>query len=209
MRLTESEKKKIEAAAAKCGLVPGVKRYTMFGLPVTVLSGIIIVTLKKMLYMNHNKSNGGNMKRVCCIILITAFCFIAISGCVSKNAVILSQNSFFDRMIIHDGKVYMLCSLEFVNKSDDEQIIDVTAESMEDVKNGLLKDSSLKLYIFSATVEVNEENIEQLLEPAEHISINGHETVRYYACFVGEHGGGMQKQDRELPDKITITDRSK
>ena len=129
VRLTESEKKKIEAAAAKCGLVPCVKRYTMFGLPVTVLSGIIIVTLKKMLYMNHNKSNGGNMKRVCCIILITAFCFIAISGCVSKNAVILSQNSFFDRMIIHDGKVYMLCSLEFVNKSDDEQIIDVTAES--------------------------------------------------------------------------------
>ena len=46
VRLTESEKKKIEAAA-KCGLVPGVKRYTMLGLPVTVLSGIMPVISKK------------------------------------------------------------------------------------------------------------------------------------------------------------------
>ena len=43
--LTESEKKKIEAAAAKCGMIPGEKRDAMFGLPVTVLSGIIIVAL--------------------------------------------------------------------------------------------------------------------------------------------------------------------
>ncbi|MBR4636318.1 MAG: hypothetical protein IKO51_08155 [Clostridia bacterium] len=47
VRLTESEKKKIATAAAKCGLVPGVKRYTMFGLPVTVLSGIMPVISKK------------------------------------------------------------------------------------------------------------------------------------------------------------------
>ncbi len=47
VRLTESEKKKIEAAAAKCGLPPGEKRDAMFGLPVTVLSGIMTVSSKR------------------------------------------------------------------------------------------------------------------------------------------------------------------
>ncbi|MBQ2110465.1 MAG: hypothetical protein II191_01825 [Clostridia bacterium] len=41
VRLTESEKKKIEAAAAKCGLTPGEKRNAMFWLPARAFDGIM------------------------------------------------------------------------------------------------------------------------------------------------------------------------
>lgn len=150
--------------------------------------------------------------RIIYCVLIAIICITIVGGCdPGYGYVELSLNSFFDRMIIKDGKVYMLCELEFVNDSRFDLSIDVTAASPEDVENGLLKDRSLKLFIISAEnlSYVNEENIEQLLDPADNMRISGHGTVRYCACFVGEHGGGMQKQDRELPDNITIATRER
>lgn len=148
--------------------------------------------------------------RTVCAILLAVFCFSVITSCdPGYGYVKLSANSYFDRMIIQDGKVYMLCSLEFVNNTDSDWNIDVTAASEEDAENGLLKDSRLKLYIVNAESlsEVNEANVEGLLEPAGRIGIDERGTVRYCACFVGEHGGGTQKHDRELPDTITIAAR--
>lgn len=145
--------------------------------------------------------------RIAAVILIAVFCFSFICGCDPVNGIVeLSQNSYYDRMIIKDGKVYMLCQLEFVNNSRYDLSADVIASSAEDAENGLLKDRSLKLYIVSADSlsDVNEDNVEELLEPAGRIRISGHGTVQYCACFVGEHGGGMQKHDRELPDIIRI-----
>lgn len=149
------------------------------------------------------------LARFVCII-IAVFCLSIISACdPGYGYVKLSSNSYFDRMIIQDGKVYMLCYLEFVNNTGSDWSIDVTAASEEDEENGLLKNSRLDLYIVNAEnlSKVNETNIEQLLEPADRINIDAHVTIRYYACFVGEHGGGAQKQDRELPDMITIAAR--
>ena len=150
--------------------------------------------------------------RIICCILLAIICLTVFGGCdPGYGYVELSSNSFFDRMIIKDGKVYMLCELEFVNDSRYDLRVDVTAASPEDAENGLLKDPSLKLYLVTAESlsDVNEDNVEQLLDPAEGIRISGHGTERYYACFVGEHGGGMQKHDRELPDNITIAARAR
>ena len=63
---------------------PGEKRDAMFGLPVRALSGIIIVTLKKMLYMNHNKCNGGNMKRAIASFFILLSVLMFFTGCVTR-----------------------------------------------------------------------------------------------------------------------------
>ncbi len=145
--------------------------------------------------------------RTFCVILAALFCLVFAFGCGPVHGKVeLSENSFFDRFIIHDGKASMLCCLEFVNYTGADQTIEVAAKSPEDAKNGLLKDSSLKLFIINADdlAEVDESNIDRLLEPAESISIAGQGTVRYMACFVGEHGGGLQKYDRELP-QISIT----
>ena len=150
------------------------------------------------------------LSRITAVILIAVFCLSFICGCDPvKDIVELSPNSYYDSMIIKDGNVYMLCQLEFVNNSRYELSAEVIAMSAEDAENGLLKDRSLKLYIVSAESlsDVNEENIEELLEPADGIRISGHGTVRYLACFVGEHGGGMEKHDRELPDNIIIDAR--
>lgn len=148
--------------------------------------------------------------RAAALIIIAVLCLPLICGCDPvKGIVELSPNSYYDRMIIKDGKVYMLCQLEFVNNSRFDLSADVIAMSTEDAENGLLKDRSLKLCIVGAEslLDVNEENIEELLEPAGSIRIGGHCTVRYCACFVGEHGGGMEKHDRELPDNIIIDAR--
>ena len=71
------------------------------------------------------------------------------------------------------------------------------------------KESSLKTFIIGTDdpSEVNEDNIEQLLQPADGMKVPGRHAVWYYLCFVGKHGGGMRKHDRELPDNITITAR--
>ncbi|MBO6060612.1 MAG: hypothetical protein J6P98_00655 [Clostridia bacterium] len=150
------------------------------------------------------------LAKIVCIILSAVFCFMIFGACdPGYGYVKLSSNSYFDRMIIQDGKVYMLCYLEFVNNTGSEWNIDVTAASEEDEENGLLKDSRLTLYIVNAEnlSDVNETNLAQLLEPADRIGIDEHGTVRYCACFVGEHGGGTQKHDRDLPDMITIAAR--
>ena len=151
--------------------------------------------------------------RIICCVLTAIICLTIVGGCDPGHGYVeLSSDSFFDRMIIQDGKVYMLCELEFVNESRFDLSIDkVIASSPEDAENGLLKDPSLKFYIVSAESlsDVNEGNIEQLLDTAEGIRISGHGTVRYNVCFVGEHGGGMQKHDRELPDNITIATRAR
>ena len=150
--------------------------------------------------------------KIICVILIAAVCFPFLCGCDPVyGSVEISSNSYYDRMIIKDGKVYLLCYLEFESRKDYNQIFDVTAMSEEDEENGLLKDRGLKLYIFNAESlsDVNEDNIAQLIEPARRISISGRETMGFYGCFVGEHGGGTQKHDRELPDNITVAARAR
>ena len=172
----------------------------------------MIVFLVRTRPARRDKKGEPDMKllRIAAVILVAVLCLSFISGCDPvKGVVELSPDSFYDRMIIKDGKVYMLCRLEFVNNSRFDLSADVIAASAEDAENGLLKDRSLSLYIISANSlsDVNEENIEELLEPADGIRISGHGTVRYLACFVGEHGGGMEKHDRELPDNIIIDAR--
>ena len=150
------------------------------------------------------------LAKIVCIILLAVLSLMIFGGCdPGYGYVKLSSSSYFDRIIIQGGNVYMLCWLEFVNNTNSDWNIDVTAASEEDEENGLLKDSRLTLYIVNAEnlSDVNETNIAQLLEPADRISIDAHGTVRYCACFVGEHGGGTQKHDRELPDMITIAAR--
>jgi hypothetical protein len=150
------------------------------------------------------------LAEIVCIIIAAVLCFMIVGGCdPGYGYVELTPNSYFDRFFIQDGKVYMLCCLEFVNNTGSDWSVDVAAASEEDEENGLLKDCHLKLYIVNAKdlSEVNEANIDRLLEPADRIGIDAHGTIRYCACFVGEHGGGMQKHDRELPDMITIAAR--
>ena len=151
------------------------------------------------------------LSKLAFLLLTAVLCLSFICSCDPVyGSVVLTDNSYFDRMIIKDGQVYMLCCLEFKNKSGGDQSIDVTAMSEEDAENGLLKDRSLELYFIEADSlsKVNEDNIDQLLYPAGRIEICGHDTIRYYACFVGEHGGGTSKHDRELPH-ITIAARPK
>ena len=141
--------------------------------------------------------------------IVFAFMFILTCGCTQTDkGVTVSSNSFFDKFIIKNDRVYMICYVEFVNESDLEKSFSVRGESVEDVKNGLISSKKLEFFILDASdlSSVGEGNIEELLNPAESLTIAAHSTVKYNVCFVGSHGGGYSKHDRNLP-KIIIAEK--
>lgn len=137
-----------------------------------------------------------------CVLLAIAVCLVLFAGCRTETeTVTVSAESYFDKLIIKNGKVYMVCSVEFVNDEDKPLNITVKGESEEDVKNGLLTDGALEFRVLNtdSVSAVSEENIEQLLEPACPLTLEANGAARYCVCFIGSHGGGEQKHDRELP----------
>ena len=140
------------------------------------------------------------------IVLIFALMFAFASGCrPARIGVTISADSFFDRFIINNSRVYMLCYVEFVNDSNQKMTFSVRGESLDDVINGLLTSKNLEFFILDTDdlISVNEGNVEELLTPEESMTVEAHSTARYYVCFVGDHGGGESKHDRNLP-KIII-----
>ena len=136
------------------------------------------------------------------------FVLIMVFACGCKQAdkgVTISSDSFFDRMIIKNDRVYMICYVEFENDADIEKTFTVKGESEEDVKNGLLSSKELQCFILETDepASVDEDNIEGMLKPAEGVEIGAHSTGKYYVCFVGDHGNGETKNDRNLP-KVLI-----
>lgn len=143
------------------------------------------------------------------IALAFALLFAFTCGCIpSDNGVKVSENSFFDRMIVKGDSVYLICCVEFINEEDVKKTFSVKGESEEDVKNGLLKAKELKCFILETNdiATVNEDNIEDILKSAENIEVSAHGMEKYYVCFVGDHGSGESKSNRNLP-KIIIEEK--
>ncbi len=145
------------------------------------------------------------MKRIktICFILAALLCFGSVS-CLApaKERAAVSPNSYFDRFIISEGRVYMLCYLELVNGGAERELISIRGYSAEDAENGLLKQKELEFYLLDveSLASVTEENVAELIKPAGEITIGANDTAALWACFVGEHGGGAQKHDRDLPE---------
>lgn len=140
------------------------------------------------------------------IAIVFALMVILTSGCRQyEKSVIVSSNSFFDRMIISNDHVYMICYVEFVNDSNLKKTFSVRGESAEDVKNGLLNSIGLEFFLLETEdpSSISEENVEQMIRQSDSIKVEPHSTVKYYVCFAGEHGREDSKHDRNLP-KIII-----
>ena len=141
--------------------------------------------------------------------IVFAFMFILTCGCTQTDkGVTVSSNSFFDKFIIKNDRVYMICYVEFVNDSDLKKTFSVRGESAEDAENGLLTAKNLEFFILDTDdlSYVGEGNVEDLLKHSESMTVAAHSTVQYYVCFVGEHGGGDSKHDRNLP-KIVMEEK--
>ncbi|MBO4562533.1 MAG: hypothetical protein J5772_02855 [Clostridia bacterium] len=136
------------------------------------------------------------------MVFVLALMFVLACGCRQANdGIKVSSNSYFDRMIIKDDHICLICCVEFENDSDREKTFSVKGESSEDVKNGLLTSKELEFFILDTNdlSSVSEENIEQLLMSAESLTVGAHRTAKYYVCFVGDQGSGDSKHDRNLP----------
>lgn len=141
------------------------------------------------------------------ILALTLILWVPSSlGCsLTRDTVKVFSNSFFDRMIICNERVYFLCYIEFVNNSNYQKNIAVVGESVSDVKNGLLLEKTLKFCIICSDDigAINEKNIDQFIQPTNSLSITANSTATYWVCFVGNHNYGLQKHDRLLP-KVKI-----
>lgn len=147
-------------------------------------------------------------KRFGIFALTLILCFSGTLGCsLTRDTVEVSSNSFFDRMIICNERVYFLCYIEFVNNSNYQKTIAVVGESASDVKNGLLIDKNLEFFIICSDDigAINENNIDQFIQPTNSLSIAANSTAKYWICFLGAHNYGLRKHDRLLPKVKIIT----
>lgn len=146
-------------------------------------------------------------KHLAVLTLMLVLCFSCVLGCnLTRDTVEVSSNSYFDRMIICNEKVYLLCYMEFVNNSNYQKTIAVAGESASDVKNGLLTEKTLEFCILCSDndeainiEEINEDIINQVIQSTDSLSIAANSTAKYWVCFIGNHDYALQKHDRLMP----------
>ena len=108
----------------------------------------------------------------------------------STNPTVVDGN--FSDFWADGDKAYIKCYLCIANNSDEAKTVNISAESAEDVKVGLLKDKALKAY------DENLETTDIVISPG---------TDLYTVVFVGEFGGVLRKADRLPPNDIYVTVR--
>lgn len=106
---------------------------------------------------------------------------------------IVKDRSFFSEFEVdmNKEKVTITCYITFENKDNCEHVFNISADFLEDKKNGLLCERTL------IGKQMGHETTE--------FNIRERDTFSCYVQFVGSYGGNNQKKNRELPDKLYIT----
>jgi len=131
------------------------------------------------------------MKRGISLYTAVVLIMVLLCGCGSTGQVKLNkEDSWFSDFTVDDGQVYMTCALVIENSTGGEVKVKITASSPEDVDGGLLQSTELT-------------GKDERLSSDEFTLQEGENTIT--VVFVGTFGGTEAKQNRLLPEDITLT----
>ena len=130
------------------------------------------------------------MKRSIGLFTAVVLTLVLLCGCGNAAQVRLDEEgSSFSDLTVVDGQVYMTCTLVIENSTGEEVRVRIAASSPEDVAGGLLQ---------SAELTGMDENLASDVFTLE----EGENSVE--VVFVGAFGGTEVKQDRLIPEDITL-----
>ena len=141
------------------------------------------------------------------MIVIFILCVILLGLLSKKNkeAIIIDkEHSYFHDFKIYNGKVYMYCTITLENITDNDLSFSIFAESYEDKINGLITNERMKGYEW----EIDEKTRDMKVTDKKIFFINRKQKIsELKIVFIGEHGSGNMKDNRNLPDIYIVINK--
>ena len=141
------------------------------------------------------------------IIVIFILCVILLGLLSKKNkeAIIIDkEHSYFHDFKIYNGKVYMYCTITLENITDNNLSFSIFAESYKDKVNGLITNERMKGYEW----EIDEKTRDMKVTDKKIFFINRKQKIsELKIVFIGEHGSGNMKDNRNLPDIYIVINK--
>ena len=141
------------------------------------------------------------------MIVIFILCVILLSLLSKKNkeAIIIDkEHSYFHDFKIYNGKVYMYCTITLENITDNNLSFSIFAESYKDKVNGLITNERMKGYEW----EIDEKTRDMKVTDKKIFFINRKQKIsELKIVFIGEHGSGNMKDNRNLPDIYIVINK--
>ena len=136
---------------------------------------------------------------ILCVILLGLF------SKKNKEAIIIDkEHSYFHDFKIYNGKVYMYCTITLENITDNDLSFSIFAESYEDKVNGLITNERMKGYEW----EIDEKTRDMKVTDKKIFFINRKQKIsELKIVFMGEHGSGYMKDNRNLPDTYIVINK--
>lgn len=141
------------------------------------------------------------------MIVIFILCVILLGLLSKKNkeAIIIDkEHSYFHDFKIYNGKVYMYCTITLENITDNNLSFSIFAESYKDKVNGLITNERMKGYEW----EIDEKTRDMKVTDKKIFFINRKQKIsELKIVFIGEHGSGNMKENRNLPDIYIVINK--
>ena len=141
------------------------------------------------------------------MIVIFILCVILLGLLSKKNkeAIIIDkEHSYFHDFKIYNGKVYMYCTITLENITDNNLSFSIFAESYKDKVNGLITNERMKGYEW----EIDEKTRDMKVTDKKIFFINRKQKIsELKIVFIGEHGSGYMKDNRNLPDIYIVINK--
>ena len=141
------------------------------------------------------------------VVFILFLCVILLGLASKKNkeAIIIDkEHCYFHDFKIYNGKVYMYCTITLENITDNNLSFSIFAESYKDKVNGLITNERMKGYEW----EIDEKTREIKVTDKKIFFINRKQKIsELKIVFIGEHGSGNMKDNRNLPDIYIVINK--
>ena len=142
------------------------------------------------------------------IMIVIFILFVILLGLLSKKnkeAIIIDkEHSYFHDFKIYNGKVYMYCTITLENITDNDLSFSIFAESYKDKANGLITNERMKGYEW----EIDEKTRDMKVTDKKIFFINRKQKIsELKIVFIGEHGSGYMKDNRNLPDIYIVINK--
>lgn len=142
------------------------------------------------------------------IMIVIFILFVILLGLLSKKnkeAIIIDkEHSYFHDFKIYNGKVYMYCTITLENITDNDLSFSIFAESYKDKANGLITNERMKGYEW----EIDEKTRDMKVTDKKMFFINRKQKIsELKIVFMGEHGSGYMKDNRNLPDIYIVINK--
>jgi len=141
-------------------------------------------------------------------MIVIFILFVILLGLLSKKnkeAIIIDkEHSYFHDFKIYNGKVYMYCTITLENITDNDLSFSIFAESYKDKANGLITNERMKGYEW----EIDEKTRDMKVTDKKMFFINRKQKIsELKIVFMGEHGSGYMKDNRNLPDIYIVINK--